>query len=252
MIKKNITMKGNLNKSYDFSYEICKEDIISLIDVIVAGCEEFSFDFTTKDGAEYTVDNIEDVLNYSNPDTRKIVKLSIKGNVHKGNNFIFPNILISLYDSAIYDSSYLITFRQLEEKDIVFYTERIDELIKRTKRPYYWVHKSAFYWCTGIVLYIILAVIFLMKTNNADTAAKVYNILVLQGVSALCMLFSIHILKKIISYLYPKSCFCIGEQEKQNNKKQKLRSVAFYVIISTILLGVLSGIITHFVVNKWF
>lgn len=237
--------KGDFNKSYNFPSSVSKEDIKSLLDIIAPVCEEFSFDFKTKDGAKYTVDNIEEVLTYSNPNSRKIIRLDIKGNLRKGNHFIFPNISIILYDSSIHGLSCRIDFNKLEEKDIIFYSQQIDEVIQRTKMPYWWLHQDAFYWCVGIILYLILGGIFLYVTNDTEPFVK------LQVISALCMFSSMFLLEKIISYLYPKGCFYIGEQEKFKNKKNKTLAI-WSSVISTILLGVCASIIAHFVIKQYF
>lgn len=211
--------------------------------------KEVTYEIKTKDGARYTVNNIEEVLEYSNPDSRKIEMLSISGNKEKGKHPLLPDICVYLFDSSIYDKSCLLELNRMDEKDILFYTNKIDEFAKKTRVPYWWIHKDAFYWVIGVVLYILLGFIYFTHTNTNDSTDKVYNILLLQGVFAFCLLFSMFVLNKLVSFFYPKGCFAIGEQEKHKIKKEKTRNIVIVTIIGALLLGIVSNIIAHFIIK---
>ncbi len=236
-------MKGALTKSYNFSLIITPKTIQSVNDVIAGLCKSVAYQIKTTDGAEYALDNIDNVLSYSNPSSRKIEKLKIKGNKEDSKSFIYSDYEVLLFDNSLYDKSAIISIRDAEEKDIVFFEQRIDELIKGARAPYWWLYKSGFYWCIGIVLYLILATIILTNTDNVDASNKVYNILILQGVCGACMAFSMYVLKKAISYFYPESCFCIGAQNEFNEKRQRLRKIVFITVILTLFLGIISSLI---------
>ena len=242
-------MIGSLNKSYDFPIIVSAEDLKSLSDLLSSGFEELQYTINTKDGAKYTITSLEDVLNYSNTDDRKIQRLCVRGNKKKAGNFIHPNIYVSLLDNSAYTTSCEFEVNQLDETELCYYTQRIDEFVKRIRAPYWWLHKSAFYWITGLLLYFLSAIFYFHHVDNTDPVNRVYNILVLQGVSAICMFFSMIVLEKIIFRLFPECYFTIGEQKKHKDKLDKRKKIIFVTIILALVVGVLSSIIAHYIVQ---
>lgn len=244
-------MIGSLNKSYEYSAIVTADDLKALSDVLSSHCEELQYTINTKDGARYTLNSLDDVLQFSNPDDRKIQRICIKGNKRKGDNFIYPNVSISLMDKSVYVKSCELEIINLEETEICYYTQRVDEFVKRIRPQYWWLHKSAFYWIVGIVLYFLSAFLYQHNVDNTEPANKVYNILVLQGVSAICMAFSMFVLEKIVFYFFPECCFAIGEQIKHKDKLDKLKRLIFITIICALVIGILSSVLAHFIVRSF-
>lgn len=242
-------MKGSLNKSYDFPITVTADDLKSLADILSSGCEELEYSINTKDGAKYKLNSLEDVLNYSNPDGRKIQRICINGYKKKGERFVYPNISVSLLDKSKHVKSCELEISQLEETELCYYSQRMDEFTKRIKAPYWWLHKSAFYWIIGLLLYFLSAIFYFHYVDNTDPINRVYNILVLQGVSAFCMFISMIVLEKIIFRLSPECCFAIGEQKKHKDKLDKRKKLIFVTIILALVIGVLSSIIAYYVVK---
>ena len=242
-------MKGSLKRDYNYSVIITAEDLIELSDLIKNDFIEVSYEIKTKDGARYRINSIDEVLEYNNSDSRKIEMLSIIGNKEIGAHPLLPDICISLFDSSVFDKSCLLELNRMEEKEIVFYTKRIDEFVKKIRAPYWWIHKDGFYWVIGFVLYFILAFLYFSHNSNQESN-KTYNILLLQGVFAFCLGFSMFVLNKIVSFFYPAGCFAIGEQKKHKAKKEKARSIVILTILGATVLGVLSNIIAHYFIIK--
>jgi len=242
-------MIGNLNKSYDFPIIVTTEDLKSLSDLLYSGFDELQYNINTKDGARYTLDSLEEVLNFSNPDDRKIQRICIKGNKKKGESFMYPNMSVSLLDKSVFSKSCELEIIQLEETELCYYSQRVEEFVKRIRAPYWWLHKSAFYWITGLLLYFLSAIFYFHHVDNTDPVNRVYNILVLQGVSAFCMFISMVIIEKIVYYFFPECFFAIGEQLKRIEKLNKLKRFIFLTIITALVVGVLSSIIAYYVVR---
>jgi hypothetical protein len=242
-------MIGSLNKSYDFPIIVSAEDLKSLSYLLSSGFEELRYYINTKDGARYTLNSLEEVLNYSNTDGRNIQRLCVRGNKKKGESFIYPNIYVSLLDKSVYTTSCEFEIYQLDETEICYYTQRIDEFTKKIKAPYWWLHKSAFYWITGFLLYFLSAIFYFHYVDNIDPVDRVYNILVLQGVSAFCMYISMVFINKIVCYFFPECYFAIGEQIKRIEKLNKLKKFIFLTVIFALIMGVLSSIIAYFIVK---
>ena len=242
-------MIGNLVQDHEFSIIVTEEDLRLLSNMVTNDFADVRYEINTKDGANYVVTSLEDVLNYSNIESRKIKRICIEGNKEKDQLFVCPNISIALLDTSVYKESVVLSLSKMEEKDIVFYTQKIDEFAKRIKAPYWILHKDSFYWITGISLYVIIGFIYQLCTKHTEVAGRIYDLLILQGVSGACMLFSMFILQRIVSYFFPETIFAIGEQEKYKQKKEKVRYIIFWVIFVTLVLGILSSIIANYIIK---
>lgn len=242
-------MIGSLNKSYDFPIIVSTEDLKSLSDLLYSGFEEIQYNINTKDGARYTLNSLDEVLNFSNPDDRKIQRICIEGNKKKGERFMYPNISVSLLDKSVFSKSCKLEINQLEETELCYYSQRVEEFVERIRAPYWWLHKSAFYWITGLLLYFLSAIFYFHHVDNTDPVNRVYNVLVLQGVSAFCMFISMVIIEKIVYYFFPECFFAIGEQLKRIEKLNKLKRFIFLTVIIALVIGVLSSIIAYYIVR---
>lgn len=242
-------MKGSLRKDYNFSIIVTAEDLMSLSDLITKDFDDVRYEIETTDGAHYKLQDLNDILEYTNPDSRKIKLLRVKGNKEKGKFFYLPNICVSLFDTSVYNKSIIFELNEMDEKDITHYTSRIDEFANRIKAPYWWIFKERFYWITGIVLYLVFSIVYFANSDISTTVNKVYSMTLLQGVSAACMAFSMLVLNKVVSFFYPESCFALGEQEKRKIKKEKTRYLICWVITGALVIGVLSGLIVHFIIK---
>lgn len=243
-------MIGNLNKDYNFSIIVNKQNIKDIYNLVASNFKSVKIEFKTSEGAEYNVDNIDNILGYSNPKSRRIIVIRFEGDLRGHASFLSPNISIVLSDTSTYYSSISLSIKNMEEKDIVYYTREIEEFSNSIKAPYWWLHKSWFYTITGFALYLLCAVLYFTCGNTAVSDDKAYNILILQGISALCMVISMYGVKKIVSVLFPECSFCIGEQENYILRQSKLRKFIFGTIIGTIVLGVLSSIIAYFITSS--
>lgn len=242
-------MKGNFKRDYNFSIIVTAEDIQSLLDMVTKDFKDVSYEIETKDGAQYKIRDINDILGYTNPNSRKIILLRIRGNREAGKSLFLPNICISLFDTTIYDKSIIFDLNEMDEKDITYYSNRIDEFANRIKAPYWWIYKDNFYWLTGFSLYIAFSFLYLANTDISTTANRVNSLLTLSVVSAMCVLFSIYVLHKMVSLFYPESCFALGEQEKYKIKIEKARDRVFWSILVALLVGVLASVIGFYFVS---
>ena len=137
----------------------------------------------------------------------------------------------------------------MEEKDIVFYNQRIDEFVKNVQEPLWWIHKTPVYIVIWILLYSIAAFFYLTQTDKTQLADKTYNMLFLNGVSAFCAVVSAFLVRWVVGKLYPEGGFAIGEQVKYLNRLGKTRNLILITVLGTIVLGIISGVITHLIVS---
>lgn len=237
-----MNMKGSLDKSYDCSIIIDDEQLRYISDFIKERFNEVRYEIKTLDGAVYKLDSIDAILSYNNPDARRLIKVSIIGNKECGTHIFLPDITVSLFDMSKYDKSCVISLNNLDEQEITFISQRIDEFVEGARMPYWWIHKNAVYWILGVSLYCVLAILYYVKLGKEQFDKSMSNTFFWLGVSIICMFFSTVIVKRSIEYLFPEGGFAIGEQVKFMKKKNKTRS-----IILGLLLSVITGLIVYWI-----
>jgi len=242
-------MKGSLNRKYNFSIIVTAEDIKSLSDMITKDFKDVRYEIETNDGAQYKIQDLNAILEYSNPDSRKIKLIRIKGNREKEGSFYLPNICISLFDTSVYDKSIIFDLNEMDEKDITHYTSRIDEFANRIKAPYWWIFNDNFYWIIGYLFYFVFCIFFFANTDISTIANKVASLIILSAVSAVCIIFSIFVFHKIVLFFYPEICFALGEQNKHIIKKEKVRNLIFASIFLSLIVGVLASVIAFYILK---
>ena len=242
-------MKGELTKSYDRSLLINEEHYKNIASFIEDSFVDIEYKIYTSDGANYNLSTMDEVLSYSNPDPRHIIKIVISGNKEHREHSFYKDFSLSLFDMSKFDKSCILVLNNMEEKDIVFYTQRIDEFVKSAQEQLWWIHKTAVYIVMWVLLYVIAAVFYFTKTDNAQLADKAYNIVFLYGVSAICAVVSAFLVRWVVRKLYPEGGFVIGEQVKYFQRQNKTRNLILITIFGTIVLGIISGVITHLIVS---
>lgn len=242
-------MTGELTKSYERSLIINEEHLNYIASFVEDEFVDVEYNIYTADGAHYKFGGKDELLAYRNPESRKIVKLVISGNKEHRDRAYFKDFSISLFDMSKYDKSCILTLDNMEEKDIVFYTQRIDEFVKNAQAPFWWIHKTVVYIVIWLLLYAIAAFFYFTKMDKTQLADKAYNILFLNGVSVICAAISAVGVRWLVGFLYPEGGFAIGEQTKKLNKKNDIRNLVLITIIGTIILGIISGVITHMIVS---
>ena len=237
-------MKGNLHKKYEFATIITEGDLKALSTLVSSKFDFVKYEIKTKDGAEYCVDNLDKILGYDNHDYRKIVLFRVKGNRNERDSFIFPNISISLYDNSTYQEACILDIKGLHDTEIVYFSQKVKDFTKQIKAPYWWCHKPAFYCIMSLALYAILTCVFLRDwLANEEDKAYVFILLLIIGSS--CGMLSVLFGKRIVSWIFPEGCFCIGEQRKYIHRKEKYRGIILGTILIPLIISIVANIITQ-------
>ena len=237
-------MKGNLHKVYKFATIITDENLRSISSLVSSKFDFVKYEIKTKDGAEYNVDDLDAILKYDNYDYRKIVLFRVKGNRQERDSFVFPNISISLYDNSIYQEACILDIKGLEDTEIVYFSQKVKDFTDQIKAPYWWCHKSAFYCVMGIILYAILVFVSLRNwLSNEEDKAYVFIMLLIIGSS--CGMLSVLLGRRIVSWIFPEGCFCIGEQRKYIHRKEKYRGIILGTILIPLIISIVASIIAQ-------
>lgn len=237
-------MKGNLHKKYEFATIITEGDLKALSTLVSSKFDFVKYEIKTKDGAEYCVDNLDEILGYDNHDYSKIVLFRVKGNRNERDSFIFPNISISLYDNSTYQEACILDIKGLDDAEIVYFSQKVKDFTKQIKAPYWWCHKPAFYCVMSLVLYTILTYVFFRDwlVNEED---KAYVFIMLSVLGASCGMLSVLLGRRIVSWIFPEGCFCIGEQRKYMHRKEKHRGIILWTIFVPLIISIVASIIAQ-------
>ena len=129
-------MTGELTKSYEHSLLVNGDQLNYIASFVEDSFVDVEYKMYTSDGANYSLNTKEEVISYSNPNSRRIIKIVISGNKEHRELSYLKDFSISLFDLSKYDKSCILTLNNMEEKDIVFYTQRVDEFVKKDKSLY--------------------------------------------------------------------------------------------------------------------
>ena len=80
-------MTGELTKSYERTLIINEEHLRDLASFIEDGFVDVEYKIFTSDGANYKLSSKDEVLAYSNPESRRIIKIFISFSKHFRSSF---------------------------------------------------------------------------------------------------------------------------------------------------------------------
>ncbi len=240
-------MKGSFNKSYNYPIIVDEERLQYLSSLITEKLQDVYYKIETIDGATYKLSTLDEILSYCNPQSRKIIKLSITGSRESRANKIYPDISISLFDMSLYDKSCILSMYDREEQEITYLSQRIDEFVKSVRTPYWWLHSNIVYWLAGIILFIAATVVCYSSLEEKQLTQSMNNTLTWCGLSLVCFSFSGFVVRRCVGYLFPEGGFALGEQVKCMQKRIRIRNIIFCSILGSIMLGVVSGLIVYWI-----
>ena len=238
-------MKGSLTKSYKFSTIVKIEDLFQLDNFILSQYPFTKRYITTINGGEYDVENFSDISDYDNPDSRKIIKISIRARKEENKFSTYPDFEIYISDLHEYSTTVSFTIRRAEEKEITYISTKLDELIHNFKAKYSWLNSNnisvIFYIINWLVVYGIFNVFFYKKTDTVSYFLTTFTLSLIVGIGT--SLIFMPLLRKI----YPETIFCIGKQQFLFEKIRKIKETILYLIIIAFLVGVGSSLFVYFI-----
>jgi hypothetical protein len=112
-------MKGSVSKEHDFCIIVKKEDLKSLNDFICKEYKHIEYTIHTNNGTKYELISFDEIINYDNYDSKKIIQIYITAQNEKlANNILFPDFGISLCDITNYPTSISYYIKNATEKEI--------------------------------------------------------------------------------------------------------------------------------------
>ena len=201
---------------------------------------EVEYEIETIEGVQYEYSSIDDLLAYNNPNSRKITKISIRGNLYNGGSSSVPELYLSIGDRSKSELSCYMQLRCLDESDIAYFKNRMEDFVKDYCVKYWWMYKPVFYWIFGGCLYLLLAAILPWYIGGEYYVYISHNIVAKLCWPMLCMAVTILLIKKGLGWLFPAGGFRIGDQVKVLDGKVKVRKW---------ILGLITAVVTGLIVG---
>lgn len=199
---------------------------------------EVEYGIETIDGVQYEYSNVDDLLAYNNPNSRKITKVSIRGNLYNGGSSSVPELYLSIGDRSKSELSCFMQLKCLDESDVTYFKSRIEDFVKDYRVEYWWMYKPVFYWIFGACLYLLLTIMLPWYIGGEYHVYISHNIVAKLCWSMLCMVVTILLIKKGLGWLFPAGGFRIGEQVKVLDRKVKVRKWILG-LITTVVAGLI-------------
>lgn len=234
-------LKGSFEKSYKFQ-TIVTEDILRKLDkYLQSRGDSMVYKFETIDGGKYEVENIEEIIDYSNPSDAKFDEISIIAQKEGG---YIPQrfVVVRFINRGRWSSSASLYIKDASYDEISVIFKDIDRIIKKTKADYFWLYSRWFLALLNYVLAGLLSFLLnyyigpLIKDNNASWWIQ---LLLFQVVISIPLVIGF---MKIIEWAYPETVFLIGDQIAVYKKLMRRRN---WVLgsVSAVILGVIASVI---------
>lgn len=233
-------MEGKYTKYFKFQ-TIITEDVLKRIDKYLRSItNNIKYNFETSDGAEYSTTDMNEIIDYDNPNKARIEKITFQA---LRDDKLYRNfIIVKLYDKGKWDSSASLYISEASSDEITFIRTTIARFIEEAKAPHWWLY-SRWFTMSLIGLVAILGTYLLytfvvpqIKENNPSWWIQT-TLLLFFSTLIFCAIFY-----AIIYRVFPESIFLIGEQKNRLAKIHKRRNMIL-TTISTIILGIIASII---------
>lgn len=218
-------MIGNKIKDFSFGKIIKQEDLTLLNNFITSEYKNVKYSIQTKNNISFDLENYDELVSYENFTESKIIWIRIFANKEMENKyFAYPDLSLFIGE---YKTEYEI--RKSSENDILYVSNKINNLIYNFKSPHSWISTFFGGWLINIIL-LLPVIIFSSKIiKELGSLLEIpwnyilfYVILLLMG----------ELLAMLKTYLYPKTCFLIGGQIKKYERKKQIRKILIGSLIT--------------------
>ncbi len=209
-------------------------------------------------------DNLNEVIEYENPDFRRIKSIEIFGDNESSENkyasdiYLYPDFRIELGGNWPFQTLKY-TIRSTDISKTTYFEKELQERIKDF-RPWYWViSKTSFNTVLWVVSwsYTLIAGFSSLKqrisgktvpSSNLDLTYNGWFFLIISSIGIFIGL--IYIMDKFKNYLFPKVVIKLGKQKERSSKKNNIIYLVFGVIILSVLINLFSSWIWDYFTKK--
>jgi hypothetical protein len=247
-------MESRTTKTFSDSVIVWPDDLRYFDNFLRKSFTKVEYGGTCEDNTDLKADGLADLLEYENPDFKRLASITIKASDEQplGNS-----IEIVIGKSGIFSSD--TANAHFRFKDVKQQGPIEDEVIKRIKtmRPwYFWLTRIPFKFLLPVLPYgcsftlntvsLIKKLIGLLPMTPPAPSPLTENegfVLVL-GVTGILFLVG-YLIDRSRDFLFPNCFFCIGRQRASFERRRAIAYIVFGVIILGILINIVSAFISQ-------
>lgn len=234
-------MTGSFDKIYTRPIIVDEDKLRYLSEMVEEKFGKVDYGTETNDGIQYKYGKLDDLLSYKNPDSRKIIKISIRGNKYKDGSSSLPELFMAIDDRSKSVLSCYMQLRYLDESDIMFFKNRMDNFVKDYSLWYWWMYKPVSVSALYCLLYTVIGVSISWYVNQEFGLDINHNIIWMACWTVICMGVTVFLIKRVLGYLFPGGGFLIGDQIKAMERRMMVRKW---------ILGLITAVISGLIVAK--
>jgi len=242
-------MDIRITRKKEYSIIVVEDELRALVSFLSSNYEPVNIIAQCNDGSSMTTSQLEDIINFENPSSRKIESLQINfgKSYSQGGNVEFGG--------GVFLSTCNLTITETDDAKALKVAKEIEHRFEEC-RPWYSNLGKYFIYGLGVFLFILLSLfvtgLFLVdvKGNEAVLFSKI-SISIFQGLAlgAIVSLVGTYLIKGWF-WIFPKIWFDIGKQKAELQTRIKVRNFIFVGVISTLILGVIASIIATLITNR--
>ena len=242
-------MDIRITRKKEYSIIVVEDELRALVSFLSSNYEPVNIIAQCNDGSSMTTSQLEDIINFENPSSRKIESLQINfgKSYSQGGNVEFGG--------GVFLSTCNLTITETDDAKALKVAKEIEHRFEEC-RPWYSNLGKYFIYGLGVFLFILLSLfvtgLFLVdvKSNEAVLFSKI-SISIFQGLAlgAIVSLVGTYLIKGWF-WIFPKIWFDIGKQKAELQTRIKVRNFIFVGVISTLILGVIASIIATLITNR--
>jgi hypothetical protein len=247
-------MESKKTKYISHAIVVWSSDLKYFDEFLRKNFQNISYEAICHDETRLKPTNLNELLEYENPDFKSLASVTCKSWNEDGNNdsveITIGKAGILFTETAMIRLNFSDVKRQMPIEDEIF--KRI-----RSMRPwYFWLSKIPFMLLLPLLLFgysIMLNAISLTKkltgiiplsASNPPSSFTENEASVFMMVACGILFLVGYLIDRFKGYLFPKYFFCLGRQEKNYEKRRTISYLIFGVIILGILINIISTIIS--------
>jgi hypothetical protein len=236
-------MQTNIDRQRSHAFVLTPEDVTAMVTLLAKHYGNLSISALCSEGSKLSSNELAEILAYENPNFRRIESLTIRGGEVYGEG-------CSIDIGTRMFSTCNLTVSDHEDKRAL---KIADELGKRFDdcKPWYsfltrvtptfLIAALSFVWATLGLWQIVI------KTGRIPRSPDISVLYVLYLAVPIVIIYSILVMyaDRGWKWMFPKVWFSIGRQDREFEKRAKVRSWVFGGIILSILLSIIANLITN-------
>jgi len=235
-------MQTNIQRQHKEAIILTPEDLKAISALITNNYAAPYIEAGCSEGSKLTTEDLQEILDYENPNFRRIESLNLRTFQGKGSS-------ISITFNAGAESTCVISIRDTEDKRALAVADELGKRLTLCRPPYSPLTKLTFAMLGAIAL-ILAAAVFVGLSVWPQLTSKQLELSV--GPLFKIVLPLVLVAMALISYIergwnwmFPRLWFSIGRQNGELKKRENVRNLIFVVIGLAFVINIIANMVTR-------